>query len=107
MYFFSKRTVFKNSEIVFLYPGISPLPCTKRRLSVGETLSSADVIESNLAKDIDCFESKLTRHGYKSTTLAGIMNVQRKVIRSFLNGKLQPGQIQEIQVEMLAAGIPF
>jgi len=28
-------------------------------------------------------------------------------IRSFLRGKLSPGQSQEIQEEMLAAGIPL
>jgi len=35
------------------------------------------------------------------------VNVQPKVIRSFLRGKLSPGQSQEIQEEMLAAGIPL
>lgn len=50
---------------------------------------------------------KLTRHGYNVKTLAMTVNVQPKVIRSFLRGKLSPGQSQEIQEEMLAAGIPL
>jgi len=40
-------------------------------------------------------------------TLAETINVQPKIVRSFLRGKLSPGQTQEIQVEMLAAGIPL
>jgi type II secretory pathway predicted ATPase ExeA len=74
---------------------------------IGETPVPANVVESILAKDIDGLEQKLTRHGYNVKTLAATVNVQPKVIRSFLRGKLSPGQTQEIQVEMLAAGIPL
>jgi len=74
---------------------------------IGETPVPANVVESILAKDIDGLEQKLTRHGYNVKTLAATVNVQPKVIRSFLRRKLSPGQTQEIQVEMLAAGIPL
>ncbi len=74
---------------------------------VGETPVSAKVVESILAKDIDGLEAQLTRHGYNIKIFAGTINVQPKVIRSFLGGKLPPGQTQEIQVEMLAVGIPL
>lgn len=74
---------------------------------IGETPVPANVVESILAKDIDGLEQKLTRQGYNVKALAATVNVQPKVIRSFLNGKLSPGQTQEIQVEMLAAGIPL
>ncbi|MEA1933786.1 MAG: AAA family ATPase [Thermodesulfobacteriota bacterium] len=74
---------------------------------IGETPVSENVIESILAKDIDDLESKLTRHGYNVKTLAEAVNVQPKVIRSFLRKKLSPGQTQEIKVEMLAVGIPL
>lgn len=74
---------------------------------IGETPVSENVIESILAKDIDDLESKLTRHGYNVKTLAGAVNVQPKVIRSFLRKKLSPGQSQEIKMEMLAVGIPL
>jgi len=60
-----------------------------------------------VAKYINGLEQKLTRHGYNIKTLASTVNVQPKVIRSFLGGKLSPGQTQELQVEMLAAGIPI
>ena len=73
----------------------------------GESPVSATVVESILAKDIDGLEQKLTRNGYNVKTLATTVNVQPKVIRSFLRGKLSPGQSQEIQQEMLAAGIPL
>ena len=65
------------------------------------------VVESILAKDIDSLEQKLTRHGYNVKTFALPVNVQPKVILSFLRGKLCPGQSQEIQEEMLAAEIPL
>lgn len=74
---------------------------------IGETPVSENVIESILAKDIDDLESKLTRHGYNVKTLAEAVNVQPKVIRSFLRKKLSPGQSQEIKVEMLSVGIPL
>jgi hypothetical protein len=73
----------------------------------GESPVSATVVESILAKDIDGLEQKLTRNGYNVKALATTVNVQPKVIRSFLRGKLSPGQSQEIQQEMLAAGIPL
>jgi N-acetyl-anhydromuramyl-L-alanine amidase AmpD len=75
--------------------------------TVGESPVSETVVESILAKDINGLEQKLTRHGYNIKTLANTMNVQPKVIRSFLGGKLSPGQTQELQSEMLAAGIPL
>ena len=74
---------------------------------IGESPVSATVVESILTKDIDGLEQQLTRHGYNIKTLATTVNVQPKVIRSFLRGKLSPGQTQEIQAEMLAAGIPL
>jgi hypothetical protein len=40
-------------------------------------------------------------------TPAMTVNVQPKIIRSFLRGKMSPGQSQEIQEEMLVAGIPL
>jgi type II secretory pathway predicted ATPase ExeA len=68
---------------------------------------SEAVVESVLAKDIDGLEQRLTRHGYNIKALALTVNVQPKTIRAFLRGKLSPGQSQEIQEEMLAAGIPL
>lgn len=73
----------------------------------GDSPVSETVIESVLAKDINGMEQNLTRHGYNVQTLAATVNVQPKTIRSFLRGKLSPGQSQEIQEEMLAAGIPL
>ena len=68
---------------------------------------SEAVVESVLAKDIDGLEQRLTRHGYNIKALALTVNAQPKTIRAFLRGKLSPGQSQEIQEEMLAAGIPL
>lgn len=73
----------------------------------GDSPVSETVIESVLAKDINGLEQKLTRHGYNVQTLATAVNVQPKTIRSFLRGKLSPGQSQEIQEDMLSAGIPL
>ena len=74
---------------------------------IGETPVTVNVIESIFAKDIEGLEPRLTIHGYNVKTLAETINVQPKIVRSFLRGKLSPGQTQEIQVEMLAAGIPL
>ena len=74
---------------------------------IGETPVTENVIESILAKDIEGLEPRLTRRGYNVKTLAEAINAQPKIVRSFLRGKLSPVQTQEIQVEMLAAGIPL
>jgi type II secretory pathway predicted ATPase ExeA len=74
---------------------------------VGEKPVTETIIESVLVKDIDGLEPKLTRQGYSIKTLSESISVQPKVIRAFLHGKLSPGQAQEIQVELLAVGIPL
>lgn len=79
----------------------------KEAYLIGETPVTANVISSILAKDINDLGPRLTRNGYNVKVLAEAINAQPKVIRSFLNGKLSPGQTQEIHDEMLAVGIPL
>ena len=74
---------------------------------IGEKPVTEEVIKSVLAKDLDDLEPKLTRHGYKIKDLADELNLRPIMIRSFLRGKLPPDKTQEIQTELLAAGIPL
>ena len=68
---------------------------------------TVEVIESILAKDINDLEPRLTRYGYNAKVLAEVLNAKPREIRSLLRGQLAPGRAQELQHEMLAAGIPL
>jgi len=64
------------------------------------------MIENELAKDINALEPTLTRQGYNATVLAELLNAKPREIKSFLSDQLDPGRTQELQSELLAAGIP-
>ena len=74
---------------------------------VGQKPVGADMIETVLAKDIDGLEPRLTRQGYNAKVLAELLNAKPREIKSFLSGQLAPGRTQELQSELLAAGIPL
>ena len=67
---------------------------------------SADAQGSNEGAYAD-LEPRLTRHGYNVKVLAEVLNVRPREIRSFLQGRLPSSRTQELQHEMLAAGIPL
>jgi hypothetical protein len=49
-----------------------------------------------------------TREGYKPKVLAELLNAKKpREIKAFLRGQLAPGRTQELQTELLAAGIPL
>ena len=72
---------------------------------VGQKPVGADMIENVLAKDINGLEPRLTRQGYNAKVLAELLNAKPREIRSFLSGQLASGRAQELQSELLAAGI--
>ena len=72
---------------------------------IGQQPITPELIESVIATDIDGLEPKLTR-GYNVKALADMLNVKPSEVRSFLHGQLPPGRTQELQDQMLAAGIP-
>src|SRR5271165_3177871 len=74
---------------------------------VGQKPVGTDMIENVLAKDINGLEPRLTRQGYNAKVLADLLNVKPREIKSFLSGHLAPGRTQELQTELLAAGIPL
>jgi hypothetical protein len=74
---------------------------------VGQKPVGADMIENVLAKDINALEPRLTRQGYNAKVLAELLNAKPREIKSFLSGQLAPGRTQELQSELLAAGIPL
>ncbi len=74
---------------------------------VGQIPAGTDMIENVLAKDINGLEPRLTRQGYNAKVLADLLNVKPREIKSFLSGHLAPGRTQELQTELLAAGIPL
>src|SRR5271165_5449232 len=67
----------------------------------------ADMIDNVLAKDINGLEPRLTRKGYNVKVLAELLNAKPREIKEFLRGQLAPGRTQELQNELLAAGIPL
>lgn len=74
---------------------------------VGQKPITPEVIDTALVKDLDDLEPRLTRHGYNVKALSEVLNVRPREIRSFLQGRLPPSRTQELQHEMLAAGIPL
>jgi type II secretory pathway predicted ATPase ExeA len=74
---------------------------------VGQKPIGADMIENVLAKDINGLEPRLTRQGYNAKVLAELLNAKPREIKSFLSGQLASGRSQELQSELLAAGIPL
>jgi hypothetical protein len=60
-----------------------------------------------LARDLDDLEPRLTRHGYHVKALADLLHVRPTGIRAFLEGRLPPSRPQELQQELLAAGLPL
>ena len=73
---------------------------------VGQKPVGTDMSENVLAKD-NGLEPRLTRQGYNAKVLADLLNVKPREIKSFLSGHLAPGRTQELQTELLAAGIPL
>ncbi len=74
---------------------------------IGQKPVTLEIIEVILSKDIDALEPRLTRHGYNVKALTELLNVRPAEIKSFLHGQLSPGRTQELQNEILAAGIPL
>jgi len=75
---------------------------------VGQKPVSAELIEESiLTKDRNDLEPRLIRYGYNAKALAELLNVRPKEIRDFLHGQLAPGRAQELQQQLLAAGIPL
>ena len=74
---------------------------------VGQKPVGADMIENVLARDINGLEPRLTRQGYNAKVLAELLNAKPREIKSFLSGQLASGRTQELQSELLAAGIPL
>jgi hypothetical protein len=48
-----------------------------------------------------------TRQGYNAKVLAELLNAKPREIKSFLSGHPARGRTQELQSELLAAGIPI
>lgn len=74
---------------------------------IGQKPIGLEVIDTVLVKDLNDLEPRLTRHGYNVRTLSELVNVRQREIRSFLQGRFPPNRTQELQHEMLAAGIPL
>jgi type II secretory pathway predicted ATPase ExeA len=108
-------TIFSIEAIDFLADRlVTPLQiehyltlAVEEAFTIGVRPVTAEIVASVIAKDIDELESKLTRFGYNARTLAQILNVRPAVLKSFFQGQLPPGRTQELQNEMLAAGIPI
>lgn len=74
---------------------------------VGEKPITAAIVESVLSKQLDDLEPTLTRHGYNIKSLAEQFSAKPAEIRSLFRGQLEPARMQELQEQMLAAGLPI
>ena len=74
---------------------------------VGEKPITAAVVESVLSKQLDDLEPTLTRHGYNVKTLAEQFSAKPAELRLLFRGQLEPARMQELQEQMLAAGLPI
>jgi hypothetical protein len=55
----------------------------------------------------DRLPRRLTRQDYNAKVLPELLNAKPREIKSFRSGHLAPGRTQELQSELLAAGIPL
>jgi len=60
-----------------------------------------------LAHDLESLEPRLMRQGYNAKALADLLHVRQGEIRALFHGRLPPRRTQELQQEMLAAGLPL
>jgi hypothetical protein len=67
----------------------------------------AEVVESVLSKQLDDLEPTLTRHGYSVKDLSEQFSAKPAEIRSLFRGELDPKRVQELQDQMLKAGLPI
>ncbi|HEU5380284.1 MAG TPA: hypothetical protein VFV38_33080 [Ktedonobacteraceae bacterium] len=74
---------------------------------IGGQPVTVDVIDSVLAKDINEIEPTLTRHGYGTKALAELLNIKAAEVRKLLRGQLPPERTQDLQSQMLKAGLPL
>ena len=74
---------------------------------VGEKPITAAIVESVLSKQLDDLEPTLTRHGYNVKTLAEQFSAKPAELRLLFRGQLEPARMQELQEQMLAAGLPI
>ena len=75
--------------------------------TVDQKPAGAGVVGGVLAKGVDGLEPTLTRQGYNAKVLAELLNANRARSNRFRAGQLAPGQTQELQWGLLAAGIPL
>ena len=73
----------------------------------GEKPVTLAMVESILSKQIDDLEPTLTRHGYNVKSLSEQFNAKPSEIRSLFHGQLDAMRAQELQEQMLAAGLPL
>ncbi|MBV8415065.1 MAG: hypothetical protein JO251_07630 [Verrucomicrobia bacterium] len=57
---------------------------------------------------VDHFDGRNIKAGYtRVSTKDQAVNAKPREIKAFLRGQLAPGRTQELQTELLAAGIPL
>lgn len=74
---------------------------------VGQKPVKSEIVEAVLTKDLNDIEPTLLRNGYNIKAIAELLNVKPVEIRQFLNGRLDAARTQELQNDMLKAGIPL
>jgi type II secretory pathway predicted ATPase ExeA len=67
---------------------------------------SKDIVDAVLSRQIDDLEPVLMEHGYDVPTLAADFNCKPAEIRDLLAGRLEPDRVQELTLQMRAAGLP-
>lgn len=72
----------------------------------GEKPVTTAIVESILSKQIDDLELVLTRHGYNINSLAEQFNTKPAEIRLMFWRQLDAVRVQDLQEQMLAAGLP-
>jgi type II secretory pathway predicted ATPase ExeA len=74
---------------------------------IGGQPVTTNVVESVLAKDINELEPKLIRHGYGTKAVAELLGISPASARRLVRGLLPPGRTQELQAQMMKAGVPL
>ena len=74
---------------------------------IGGRPVATKVVDQVLAKDINELQAKLTRYGYSTKALAELLSISPTSARRLVHGLLPPERSQELQAQIVKAGVPL
>jgi hypothetical protein len=71
---------------------------------LGEPCVTPEIVAMTLAPDLHALEATLARYGYNVRTLSEVLHIRQAEVRSFLQGQLPSGRVEELHHQLLLGG---